>query len=137
MFLVFGLQVLWSLRLNGNTWRRGFFSLCVRTCCDPIKPLKARNRTEEDYRWPILRKRLPKWLYKITAFTFIAFIQNILLLAVALPSYLLLTARASEHPTRAPPALGWPDAILAVLCRSLPYSVAASSHGGFPQTSTS
>jgi steroid 5-alpha reductase family enzyme len=47
--------------------------------------------------------------------TFIAFIQNILLWAVELPQYLLMTARPLEHPSRAPPALGLPDLILAGL----------------------
>jgi steroid 5-alpha reductase family enzyme len=66
-------------------------------------------------RWPILRKRMPKWQYKLLSFFFIAFIQNILLGATALPQYLLLKSRPLEHPARAPPALGAPDWILAGL----------------------
>jgi steroid 5-alpha reductase family enzyme len=62
-----------------------------------------------------LRSQIPKWQYKIVSLTFIAFIQNILLWAVELPQYLLMTARPLEHPSRAPPALGLPDLVLAGL----------------------
>ncbi|ORY86725.1 hypothetical protein BCR35DRAFT_302454 [Leucosporidium creatinivorum] len=74
MLLVFGLQVLWSLRLNTNTWRRGFF-----------------NPKSEDYRWEVVRAKIPAWAFKLLNLGFIAITQNILLLAVELPQYLLLT----------------------------------------------
>ena len=80
-------QFVWSVRLNYNTYRRGFFNL-----------------SEEDYRWPILRKNVPKWFFHFLNLTFIgktssicifmiftlflkAIIQNLILFAVALPVY--------------------------------------------------
>ncbi|GAA95981.1 uncharacterized protein L969DRAFT_610593 [Mixia osmundae IAM 14324] len=97
MMLILLLQVLWSLRLTSNAIRRGFF--------DP--------RTE-DYRWPFIRERFPggKLSFKVFNLVFIAFIQNIILMATALPQYVLLTSRASAHPTHAAPALGRTDLIL-------------------------
>jgi len=95
-FLVLGLQCLWFTRLTVHAVRRGFFTL-----------------TEEDYRWPWLRKRLTWWQYKLLSVTFVAFMQNILFLIMALPQYLLMTARAKHHPTQPPPTLGLVDVVLA------------------------
>ena len=66
MFLVFLLQVLWSIRLSGNTVRRGFF-----------------DWTKEDYRWPIVRNKLGHLNFAILDFFFVAFGQNYLLLMTA------------------------------------------------------
>lgn len=76
--LALATQLAWSARLTFNGWRRGFFW-----------------PSTEDYRWIILRKNWPKgvlgWLaWRIFNLAFIAVIQNILLLAIALPSYFLL-----------------------------------------------
>lgn len=76
--LMLGLQLLWSARLTFNAWRRGFF-----------------KAGEEDYRWPELRKGMPRWQWELFSFFFIAIIQNILLAATALPQYLLLTTTLS------------------------------------------
>lgn len=76
--LMLFLQVVWSTRLTYNAWRRGFF-----------KP------GEEDYRWPELRKGMPKWQWELFSFFFIAIAQNILLAITALPQYLLLTTTFS------------------------------------------
>ena len=46
------------------------------------------SRKDEDYRWAILRKRIPAWLFQITNLTFIAAIQNLLLLLLGLPTYM-------------------------------------------------
>jgi len=56
--------------LSYNTYRRGLFSL-----------------KDEDYRWAVLRKRIPAWLFQITNLTFISAIQNVLLLLLGLPAY--------------------------------------------------
>lgn len=48
------MQVMWMLRLSYNTYRRGLFSL-----------------SDEDYRWQVLRERIPKWFLHIVNFTFI------------------------------------------------------------------
>lgn len=45
-----------------------------------------------------MREKIPTWLFKIFAFVFIAIIQNILLLVVELPQYLLLTLHLAEKP---------------------------------------
>lgn len=68
--LMLALTLVWSVRLNYNSYRRGFF-----------------NFHEEDYRWPILRKKLPKWFFHLLNLTFIAIMQNLILFAVALPVY--------------------------------------------------
>jgi len=69
--LMFGLIVIWMWRLSYNTYRRGLFSL-----------------KDEDYRWAVLRKRIPAWLFQITNLTFISAIQNVLLLLLGLPAYM-------------------------------------------------
>lgn len=76
--LMLCLQLLWSSRLTFNAWRRGFF-----------------KSGEEDYRWPELRKGMPRWQWELFAFFFIAIIQNMLLAATALPQYLILTTTLS------------------------------------------
>ncbi|KAF8802518.1 integral membrane protein [Phlegmacium glaucopus] len=69
--LMFGLILTWILfRLSYNTYRRGLFSL-----------------HDEDYRWAVLRKQIPAWLFQITNLTFIAATQNALLLLLGLPTY--------------------------------------------------
>jgi len=68
--LMLVLTFVWSVRLHYNAYRRGFF-----------------NFHEEDYRWPILRKILPKWFFHLLNLIFIAIIQNLVLFVVALPVY--------------------------------------------------
>ncbi|KPV74034.1 uncharacterized protein RHOBADRAFT_54602 [Rhodotorula graminis WP1] len=114
ILLVFALQCAWSARLTYQSARRGFLTL------NPWG--------EEDYRWLVVRKRLPKWAFSLLDLVFIAFIQNLLLLAADLPQYLLLThdRAASSHlsqlarlkPGHAPVArvpLNLADALLAAL----------------------
>ncbi|KAF8896529.1 hypothetical protein BD779DRAFT_1433257 [Infundibulicybe gibba] len=72
--LMLGLTVIWMCRLSYNTYRRGLFNL-----------------TEEDYRWAVLRQQLPSWLFQLTNITFIATIQNLLLLLLGLPAQLAAT----------------------------------------------
>ncbi|GAA5852755.1 hypothetical protein JCM9279_003958 [Rhodotorula babjevae] len=85
MLVVFALQCAWSARLTYQSARRGFLTL------NPWG--------EEDYRWLIVRRRLPKWAFSLLDLVFIALIQNLLLLAAELPQYLLLThdRAASSH----------------------------------------
>ncbi|KAI0067374.1 DUF1295-domain-containing protein [Artomyces pyxidatus] len=72
--LMLGLTVLWMSRLSYNTWRRGLFRL-----------------DEEDYRWAVLRKDTPAWLFQIINLTFIAGIQNALLLLLGVPTHRAIT----------------------------------------------
>ena len=46
------------------------------------------SRKDEDYRWAVLRKQIPAWLFQITNLTFIAATQNVLLLLLGLPVYM-------------------------------------------------
>ncbi|KZT42150.1 DUF1295-domain-containing protein [Sistotremastrum suecicum HHB10207 ss-3] len=71
--MMFLLQSLWMLRLSYNTWRRGLFSL-----------------SEEDYRWAILRRKVPAWLFQVINLSFIVIIQNIILFMLGLPTYRVL-----------------------------------------------
>ncbi|GAA5829032.1 hypothetical protein JCM3766R1_003911 [Sporobolomyces carnicolor] len=79
MLLVFALQCCWSARLTYQSARRGFL--------DP---------RSEDYRWPLVRNKIPTWAFKLLNFVFIAWIQNILLMVAELPQYLLLTHSLSS-----------------------------------------
>ncbi|KAI0346184.1 DUF1295-domain-containing protein [Trametopsis cervina] len=88
--LMFGLTFLWMCRLSYNTWRRGLFNL-----------------HDEDYRWEILRQKVPMWFFHIVNLTFIAVIQNIILFLLGIPTYIAVW----QEPT----ALNTSDYILAAL----------------------
>jgi len=68
--LMFGLTFVWMCRLSYNTYRRGLFNL-----------------KDEDYRWHVLRQQLHPVLFQLTNLVFIAFIQNVLLLLLGLPTF--------------------------------------------------
>lgn len=89
--LMFGLVFLWMCRLSYNTYRRGLFRL-----------------QDEDYRWAVLRTKLPVWLFQVVNLTFIAATQNVLLLLLAFPTKIASTAQ--PHDT-----LTLPDLFLAAL----------------------
>ncbi len=63
------------LRLSYNTWRRGLFKLCVfpsALCPHPyLVMLNFVHSNDEDYRWAILRNKLPTWLFQVVNLTFI------------------------------------------------------------------
>ncbi|MDC0721442.1 DUF1295 domain-containing protein [Nannocystis bainbridge] len=73
------LAALWGARLTFNFARKGGYA-----------------PGGEDYRWVELRRRLPPPLFAVFALVFIAFIQNGLLLLLALPAYV------AASPTAAP-----------------------------------
>src|SRR5580693_3676196 len=60
------LTALWGVRLTYNFARKGGY-----------------RAGSEDYRWPILRQRLPPALFAVFNLTFIASYQNVLLLLIA------------------------------------------------------
>jgi len=91
--LMLGLTVVWMFRLSYNTWRRGLFDF-----------------NEEDYRWVVLRKKIPPWLFQVINLVFIAAIQNILLLLIAAPALI-----AATHPS----PLTLSDIILALTALTL------------------
>jgi len=72
--LMLALVVTWMFRLSYNTWRRGLFSL-----------------KDEDYRWEILRQKIPKSLFQLFNLTFIAIAQNIILFLLGIPTQIAVS----------------------------------------------
>jgi steroid 5-alpha reductase family enzyme len=60
----------WGVRLTYNFARKGGY-----------------QPGGEDYRWPILRKRMPRWQFELFNLFFITIYQNTLLLLICLPAY--------------------------------------------------
>ncbi|KAK5664057.1 hypothetical protein OQA88_271 [Cercophora sp. LCS_1] len=78
-------STVWSIRLTYNYWRKGGYEI-----------------GSEDYRWEIIRKHVPKALFHVFNWTFISFIQSILLFMLAAPVYtILLTAQFEPDVTHA------------------------------------
>ncbi|KAA8568443.1 hypothetical protein EYC84_007475 [Monilinia fructicola] len=74
---VLAFSTIWSLRLTFNYWRKGGYSI-----------------GSEDYRWEVLREKIPPALFFVFNIAFISLAQSILLFLIATPSYvMLLTAR--------------------------------------------
>jgi steroid 5-alpha reductase family enzyme len=63
------LVVLWGARLTYNFARKGGYA-----------------PGGEDYRWPILRSRMPRWQFQLFNVFFITIYQNLLLLLITLPA---------------------------------------------------
>src|SRR4051812_43410823 len=72
------LTVLWGARLTYNFARKGGY-----------------KRGSEDYRWPVLRKRLGPVAFQLLNVTFIATYQNVLLFLIALPAWAAYLGRAA------------------------------------------
>lgn len=87
--LMAALVTAWGVRLTFNFARRGGYA-----------------PGGEDYRWAILRQRLPGWRFGVFNLAFIAVYQNAILLAITLPAW-----TASQHPR----ALGPGDAVAAAV----------------------
>jgi steroid 5-alpha reductase family enzyme len=68
-----------QIRLTYNYWRKGGYEI-----------------GSEDYRWPIVRRQVPKIAFHILNWTFISFMQSILLFLIAAPAYTLLLATQFE-----------------------------------------
>lgn len=66
------LSLLWGARLTYNFARKGGYKL-----------------SEEDYRWPYLRRKIPWPLFLLFNLTFISTYQNVLLLWLATPAYVV------------------------------------------------
>ena len=73
-----GLTALWGARLTYNFARKGGY-----------------RAGSEDYRWPVLRKRLGPVRFQIFNATFIASYQNLLLFLIALPAWVAFERRAT------------------------------------------
>jgi steroid 5-alpha reductase family enzyme len=66
---------IWSARLTFNYWRKGGYSI-----------------GSEDYRWEVLRTKIRPSLFFLFNVTFISLAQNLLLVAITFPTYVLLLA---------------------------------------------
>jgi steroid 5-alpha reductase family enzyme len=75
------LAALWGARLTFNFARKGGY-----------------RPGGEDYRWAELRRRMPPGLYAVFHAVFIALIQNVLLLLLALPAHVALVQQAPWGP---------------------------------------
>jgi steroid 5-alpha reductase family enzyme len=71
--LVAVLVTVWGARLTFNFARRGGYV-----------------PGGEDYRWGIIRSRVPGWTFAMFNFVFIAIYQNVLLLAITLPAWTIV-----------------------------------------------
>jgi steroid 5-alpha reductase family enzyme len=83
------LVTLWAARLTFNFARKGGYS------------------GTEDYRWPILRARMPRWQFEIFNFFFISLYQNVILLLITLPALTAFENRSTPF--------GVLDAVVAVV----------------------
>ena len=83
------LVTLWGVRLTFNFARKGGYA-----------------PGGEDYRWAVLRSRMPSWQFRLFNLFFIVIYQNVLLLLIALPAF-----TAYQHPSPLTPL----DAVCAVL----------------------
>ncbi|WP_127793237.1 DUF1295 domain-containing protein [Agromyces sp. LHK192] len=90
LVLMASLVTLWGIRLTFNFARKGGY----------------RPGLGEDYRWAILRGRMPGWAFALFNIGFISIYQNLLILGFTLPAF---TASASPQP------LGAWDVALAVV----------------------
>jgi steroid 5-alpha reductase family enzyme len=72
-------SAIWSTRLTYNYWRKGGYGI-----------------GHEDYRWEIVRQHVPKAVFHVFNWTFISFIQSILLFLIAAPAYTVLLASTIE-----------------------------------------
>ena len=70
------LVTLWGARLTFNFARKGGYA-----------------RGGEDYRWKVLRERMPRWQFQLFNLGFITMYQNVLLLLICLPAYTALKHR--------------------------------------------
>ncbi|TKA65117.1 hypothetical protein B0A49_08987 [Cryomyces minteri] len=79
---VLAFSCLWSLRLTFNYWRKGGYSI-----------------GSEDYRWEVLREKIPPSLFFVFNVLFISLAQSVLLFSITTPTYvLLLASRLTGNP---------------------------------------
>ncbi len=79
LVLMFTLVLLWGARLTFNFARKGGYA-----------------KGGEDYRWPVLRKRLTPFQWQVFALLFVAGYQNLLLYLLALPAWHALRGSATS-----------------------------------------
>lgn len=77
--VMFAVQLIWCARLTSNAVRRGFYDL-----------------TGEDYRYTVVRQIVPRWMWSFIHLVVVAISQPVLLLALSLPLYAVLSFPPSE-----------------------------------------
>jgi steroid 5-alpha reductase family enzyme len=83
------LVTVWGVRLTFNLARKGGYT------------------GVEDYRWPILRDRMPRWQFQLFNFFFVVIYQNFILILIALPALTAYDHRST--------AFGYLDLLLAIV----------------------
>jgi steroid 5-alpha reductase family enzyme len=83
------LVTVWGVRLTFNLARKGGYT------------------GVEDYRWPILRDRMPRWQFQLFNFFFVVIYQNVILILIALPALTAYDHRST--------AFGYLDLLLAIV----------------------
>ncbi|WVQ71568.1 hypothetical protein IAR50_001107 [Cryptococcus sp. DSM 104548] len=73
--IMFGLQLLWSIRLLSHATKRGFYDL-----------------KGQDYRYTVVQEIVPRWAFALIHLFVIAIAQPILLFALCLPLYAALVS---------------------------------------------
>jgi len=81
--------LIWGARLTFNFARKGGYA------------------GVEDYRWAVLRSRMPRWQFQLFNLGFIVIYQNALLVAIALPAWTALQHRSGSY--------GAADVVLALM----------------------
>ncbi|EGN99067.1 hypothetical protein SERLA73DRAFT_181856 [Serpula lacrymans var. lacrymans S7.3] len=113
--LMLAMVTTWMFRLSYNTWRRGLFNL-----------------KDEDYRWEILRQKIPWYLFQVFNLTFIAIAQNIILFLLGIPTQ---AAAAQPHTPLAPSdyvlgTLGFLAIAIEFVADNQQYSFQTCKHSG-------
>lgn len=81
------LVILWGIRLSWNFGRKGGYNFSFK-----------KGFTEEDYRWPIMRRKIPnRFLFELFNFFFICIFQLSLIFAFSYPLYLLGSISGPFH----------------------------------------
>ncbi|OCH90322.1 DUF1295-domain-containing protein [Obba rivulosa] len=113
--LMLGLVTIWMFRLSYNTWRRGLFNLY-----------------DEDYRWAIFRKQVPRWFFEVFNFAFIAVIQNIILFLLGLPTHIAALQQPEQLSTSdyVLAALALVDLLVEFIADNQQYSYQTFKHEG-------
>ncbi|CAH0049122.1 unnamed protein product [Clonostachys solani] len=94
---------LWSARLTFNYWRKGGYTV-----------------GSEDYRWAIVQKYLPRFVWIIFNITFISFIQSVLLFSFScIPAYAILLSTQFEPSITTPDVLYFVVEVLLVVSEFL------------------
>jgi len=104
------ITTIWGVRLTSNFARRGGYKW---------PPWDG----DEDYRWKVIRKGgfvkilANPVVFEVFNFFFISLYQNVLLLLIAAPSFVVYTLSTSPHCEAAP--LNWIDAVATILMLTL------------------